>query len=131
MLLKYLLPILRQIDVTLGDPVFQQDNARVHTSNIMQRFFTRCNIDVADHPPYSPDLNPIEHGWILIKRQVIEDYPDLADTPGGVDTVKAWLAEALPLCWEEIPETQFEPLRKSMPDRFQAVIEAKGWQTRY
>jgi transposase len=131
MLHKYLLPILRQIDVTLGDPVFQQDNARIHTSNIMQRFFTRYNIDVADHPPYSPDLNPIEHAWVLLKRQVTEDYPDLADTPGGVDTVKARLAEVLPLCWEKIPETQFETLWKSMPDRVQAVIEAKGWQTRY
>ena len=97
----------------------------------MQRFFTRYNIDVADHPPYSPDLNPIEHAWVLLKRQVTEDYPDLADTPGVVDTVKARLAEVLPLCWEKMPETLFETLWKSMPDRVQAIIEAKGWQTRY
>ena len=97
----------------------------------MQRFFTRYNIDVADHPPYSPDLNPIEHAWVLLKRQVTEDYPDLADTPGGVGTVKARLAEVLPLCWEKIPEMQFETLWKSMPDCVQAIIEAKGWQTRY
>ena len=92
----------------------------------MQRFFTRYNIDVADHPPYSPDLNPIEHAWVPLKRQVTEDCPDLADTPGGVDTVKARLAEVLPLCWEKIPETRFEELWKLMPDRVQAVIEAKG-----
>ena len=55
----------------------------------MQRFFTRYNIDVPDHPPYSPDLNPIEREWILLKRQVTEDHLDLADNPGGVDTVKA------------------------------------------
>ena len=85
MLHKCLLPILRQIDVTLGDPVFQQDTARIHTSNIMQQFFTPNNIDVADHPPYSPDLNPIENAWALLKRQVTEAYPGLADTPGGVD----------------------------------------------
>ena len=45
-------------------------------------------IDVAYHPPYSPDLNPVKH--LLLKRQVTEDYPDLADTPGGVNAVKAW-----------------------------------------
>ena len=68
---------------------------------------------------------------VLLKRQVTEYYPDLADTPEGVDTLKALLAEVLPLCWEKILETQFEALWKTMPDRVQAVIEAKGWQTRY
>ena len=41
------------------------------------------------------------------------------------------MAEVLPLCWEKIPETQFETLWKSMPDRVQAIIEANGWQTKY
>ena len=81
----------------------------------MRQFFTPNNIDVADHPPYSPDLNSIESAWVLLQRQVTEDYPSLADTAGGVDTVKARLAEVLPLCWEKILETQFETLRKSMP----------------
>ena len=45
--------------------------------------------------------------------------------------MKARLAEVLPLCWEKILETHFETLWKSMPDRVQAVIEAKGWQARY
>ena len=100
---KYLLPTLRQVDVTLGDPVFQRGNARIHTSHIMRQFFTPNNIDVAYHPPYSPDLT---NAWVLLKRQVTEDYPSLANTLGGVDTVKARLAEVLPLCWEKIPETQ-------------------------
>ena len=130
MLYKYLNPTLWQVNITLGNPVFQQDNARIYTSNIMQRFFTLYNIDVADHPPYSPDLNTIEHAWVVLKRQVTEDYLDPADTPGVVDTVKARMAEVLPLCWEKILETQFETLWKSMPDRVQAVTEAKGWQTR-
>ena len=40
--------------------------------------------------------------------------------------MKARLVEALSLCWEKIPETRFEELWKLMPDRVQAVIEAKG-----
>ena len=95
-------------------------------SPLAQRFFTRYNIDVADHPLYLPDLNPTEHAWVLLKCQVTEDYPDLCIYPGGVDTVKARLAEGLPLCREKIPEMQFETLWKSMPDRVQAVIEVKG-----
>ena len=57
--------------------------------------------------------------------------PGSCGYPGGVDTVKARLAEVLPLCWEKIPEMQFETLWKSMPDCVQEIIEAKGWQTRY
>ena len=45
--------------------------------------------------------------------------------------MKARLAEVLPVCWEKIFETQLETLWKSMPGRVRAVIEAKGWQTRY
>ena len=71
------------------------------------------------------------HGYSSSARLLRTTYPDLADTPGGVDTVKARLAEVLPLCWEKIPETQFETLWKSMPARVQAIIEAKGWQTGY
>ena len=47
----------------------------------------------------------------------------------GLGAVKIRFAEALPLCWEKIPEMQYEKLWKSMPDRLQAVVEAKGWQT--
>ena len=43
-----------------------------------------------------PDLNPIEHAWVLLERYVTEDYPDLADTLGDVDAVKARLAEVCP-----------------------------------
>ena len=78
--------------------------------------------------PYSPGLNPIEHAWVLLKRQAAEDCLDL---PRGADAVTALLAEVLPICWEEVPETQFEKLWKLMPDRVQAVIEANGWQARY
>ncbi len=79
----------------------------------------------------SPDLNAIEHAWTLLKRQLRADYPDLINYPGGPEKVKAKLAEVLPLCWEKIPPKQFEALWRSMPSRVQAVIDAKGWYTRY
>jgi len=41
------------------------------------------------------------------------------------------LAEILPKVWEEIPEGYFEAMLDSMPDRVPAVIDAKGWYTKY
>jgi transposase len=128
LLRKHLLPLL---DIVGAGAVFQQDNAKIHTSAVMNRFFARNNITVAEHPPYSPDLNPIEHAWTLLKRQVLLDYPDIGDMKGGPDRVKAKLAELLPLCWKTIPEKHFKALWESMPNRVQAVIDAKGWQTKY
>jgi hypothetical protein len=94
--------------------------------------FFRCNnFTLATHPLYSTDLNHIEHAWVLLKRQRLVEYPDIGDAPGGPDTVKLRLAEVLPIVWEKISEKQFEQLWHSMPDRVQAVIEAKGWYTQY
>jgi transposase len=131
LLRRWLIPVLEDVQTALGSPLFQQDNARIHTAKIMLAFFKRYAIPLESHPPYSPDLNPIEHAWVLLKRQLIADYPFIGDYPGAPEKVKAKLAEVLPLCWEKIPQKQFEVLWKSMPDRVQAVIDAKGWYTRY
>ena len=96
----------------------------------MLSFFERYDIILESYPPYSPDLNPIEHTWVLLKRQAHIDYPWFGDYPSGPQKVKKkW--QKLFLCWEKIPPKQLEALLGSMPDRVQAVIEAKGWYSRY
>ena len=84
-----------------------------------------------EHPPYSPDFNPIEHTWVELKRRLHPKYPHLGDTPGGPVKVREKLAIILPEIWDEIPSSHFEKLVQSMPDRVAAVIDAKGWYTRY
>lgn len=41
--------------------IFQQDNAAIHTARRSKIFFQANNIRLLDHPPCSPDLNPIEN----------------------------------------------------------------------
>ena len=38
-----------------------QDNASIHTSRLARDWLQEHGIEVTDWPPYSPDLNPIEH----------------------------------------------------------------------
>ena len=38
----------------------------------------------SSNPPYSLDLNPIEHVWIHLKRYFQAKYSDIANTPGGL-----------------------------------------------
>ena len=79
--------------------------------------FEQYNTLLEFHPPYSPDLNPIEHARVLLKRQVHIDYPWIGDYPGGPREVEEGLAGILPLCWEKIPPEQCEALWKPMPGR--------------
>jgi len=126
-----LIPVLNRVRNTLGDPIFQQDNSTVHTAQAVLEWFEENGIELAEHPPCSPDLNPIEHVWVEMKKRLQIQYPDIASTPGGPQKVKEKLAEALPIVWDTIPSGFFEQLWRSMPDRVQAVIAAKGWYTRY
>jgi transposase len=57
--------------------IFQQDNAKVHTSLETQEWFESHGIEVMEWPTHSPDLNPIEHCWNLLKKQLVLLYPNL------------------------------------------------------
>ena len=57
---------------------FQQDNAPIHKAGGTKDWFGNHGIWVIDWPPCSPDLNPIEHAWAMLKRKTLDKYPESA-----------------------------------------------------
>ena len=84
---RHLPLVMQQIADEVGDPLFQQNNARVHTSKDTRDWFADNGIDLEDHPPLSPDLNPIEHAWVELKCRLYIQYPDILDTRGEPDRI--------------------------------------------
>jgi transposase len=46
------------------------DNASFHKSQAIEKMVAEAGCDVLYLPPYSPDLNPIEHEWFPIKNRI-------------------------------------------------------------
>jgi transposase len=109
---------------------FMQDNAPIHTSRRVRQWFEDLAIPVIDWPPYSPDLNPIEHLWWHLKNMVLRLHPELENMGKSESDIRA-LQEALIEAWEAIPDSIFQECLDSMPKRIKAVIEADGWHTKY
>lgn len=103
--------------------IFQQDNDPKHTARATKAFLKSKKITCLDWPAQSPDLNPIEHLWGELKRRLgrYEEHPK------GVGEL--W--ERINDQWLKIPLSSCQNLIESMPRRIEAVVAAKGGNTRY
>ena len=112
--------------------IFQQDNARIHTANKTKAFFREINLNwLVDWPPHSPDLNPIEHVWNLLKQKLYQLFPEAETWSGSHEAIQERIEDVLIASWAQIDRRIVYNLIESMPRRVQAVIDAEGWYTKY
>ncbi len=98
---------------------------RSHKAQIISEWFLEHDNEftLLKWPPQSPDLNPIEHPWDVVEREIrIMDVQP---------TNLLQLRDAIMSIWTKISEECFQHLVESMPRRIKAVLKAKWGPTRY
>ena len=88
-----------------------------------KKWFEENEVEVLKWPPQSPDLNPIEHLCVELKRRLnsYEEEPK--------SMYELW--EHVQDTWNDIGAATCEKLVESMPSMVTAVLEAKGGYTKY
>ena len=103
--------------------VYQDDNAPAHRARRVLEFIKNEDIEHMDWPAMSPDMNPIEHLWSEISRELNK----LDNPPTNV----AELTQAVVDCWRAIPDQKLTNLVSSMPQHVRALYNARGGHTKY
>ena len=123
MLREHVLPWIQQQEALNGVKlIFQQDNAPPHKALVTRQFFAESEIEVMDWPATSPDLNPIENLWSLLKRKIGNSkrptsIPDMVRLASGI--------------WESFTPDLCSRLALSLSNRMQEVKKANGGNTSY
>ena len=75
---KYIEILEEKLDIAmtaLQTTTFQHDNALCHAARAVRRYLADKGVEVLDWPGNSPDLNPIENLWQVLKRKVRAKCP--------------------------------------------------------
>lgn len=122
-MLNFYVNILRselpEIEDLLGnDWRFQHDNDPKHTSRLAKNFIHNNMPEVIDWPSNSPDLNPIENLWGIVKNNVERKMPK---------NLSQFMVEE----WNDIPQSILIGLVNSMKRRCELIIESNGDRISY
>ncbi|GFT79276.1 transposable element Tcb2 transposase [Trichonephila clavipes] len=104
-----------------GSFTFLQDYDPKHTARVVREWLLYNVRKQVKTPPQSPGLNPIEHLWDFLDRQIRKQEIKTKN-----DLTKALLEEL-----QKIPSSVTQNFVKSVPSRLRAVIKAKDYPTNY
>lgn len=114
---RELLPSINWDPTFRGCRAFIMDNDGRHRSRNLIKVATENGLNRNGYlPSNSPDLNPIENLWHMMKQRVIKSNP----------TNYNQLRRAIDDAWESITVHELKNLMDSLPRRMQLVIDCNG-----
>jgi len=101
---------------------FMQDGAPCHTALDVKQWLRDCQVEFFDDwPGNSPDLNPIENIWAIMKREL-----------RGRDTsLLARLEAEIHHVWDNLKPQLLQNLADSVPRRLKECLKRKGIPLKY
>lgn len=103
--------------------IFQQDGDPKHTAKIVKQWLASQKFKTMQWAAQSPDLNPIENLWALLKKRLAR----YENAPQNLNEL--WFRVKSE--WANIPTEHIDKLVESMPKCVKCVIKVKGLWRKY
>jgi transposase len=124
LLQHYLIPEIQVARDEYGvQMTFMQDNAPCHKTRLVMDFLAQNEVPTLEWPPQSPDLNPIENLWAIIKRRRSKKF--------GVPSNAQELIDQVMTIWDELDSELLERLSGSIEKRLKEVLRMGGKPTKF
>ena len=105
------------------DWIFMQDGAKAHTAKESIELLDKVAPDrIKNHPPKSPDFNPVEDMWSHLDREIRKVK--------GIKNIEQ-LKTQLRKIWNEGPLEVIRASVRSMPKRLEQCVKRRGQRTSY
>lgn len=106
-----------------GDGTFMQDKAPCHMARQCMGLLRSSNFRILDWPGNSPDLNPIENVWGILKQRIRKQ---------SINTKQEMISLIINLWYRDVEIQQcIRRSVESMPKRIRSVIQSRGGITKY
>jgi hypothetical protein len=99
------------------------NDAPCHSCKLAREVRTKLGISSLIHPPSLPDLSPIENVWHLLKTRVLQLSTQATNLH--------MLWEQVQACWVDIDQGYINKIIDGMPERVEAVRQARDEVIRF